>query len=68
VLHRVVSNLLLQTGLVCLQELLDLRHSHFFLVKLSLQVVCFRELVLDIILHLRDLILGLFHFFVDTAF
>jgi hypothetical protein len=66
--HAVVSHLLSQSIFVGLQEGSDGTETHFFFIKLPLQVIGLRELVLHIILHLANFLGGLSHFFVDSTF
>jgi len=66
-LHVVVGDLLGKSILVHLQEFLDGTHSDLFIIELSLQIFSLGELVLHLILHSLDLLLGLLHLLVDST-
>jgi len=67
VLHRVVRNLLAEPISISIQEFLDLAKSYLFLIKLDFEIIGLGELVGHIILHLRNLVLSLLHFLMDSA-
>ena len=65
-LDGVVSHLLGQPIFVDLQEVPDVLQSLLFEVELPLNVISLREFICDVIIHLRDLLLGLLHLLVDS--
>jgi len=67
VFHGVIGHLLLEAGLVLLQEGADGGKTHLLTVKLDLEVVGARELVAHLILHLSDLLRHLLHLLLDSA-
>tara|TARA_B110001450_G_C17433993_1_gene405075 strand:- start:149 stop:409 length:261 start_codon:yes stop_codon:yes gene_type:complete len=62
----VIRHLLGQPIFVGFQERSNVRKSDLFIIELSLQVVSFRELIGNIVVHLRDLVFGLLHFLADS--
>jgi len=67
VLHRVVGHLLLEAGFILLEHRADLSQSDFLTVEIYLEVICARELVGHLILHLHDLLRHLLHFFLNSS-
>jgi hypothetical protein len=66
-LHRVISHLLLQAGLVLREHGSDGRESHLFPVEFDLEVICARKLIRHLVLHLPDLLGNLLHFLLDPS-
>jgi hypothetical protein len=66
-LHRVISHLLLQTGLVLREHGSDGRESNFFPVEFDLEVICAGKLIRHLVLHLTDLLGNLLHFLLDPS-
>jgi len=63
-----IRNLLRQPIFVCLQELFDLAHSQFFIVKLTFQIISSRKFIVDIVLHAYYFVLGLLHLLRNPRF
>ena len=65
-LDGVVSHLLSQPILVDLQKVPDVLQSLLFEVELPLYVISLCKFIGDVVIHLRDLFLGLLHLLVDS--
>ena len=65
-LHTVVSGLLAQLGFILLNKVFNEVKSAFLLLKLSLKIINFAELILHCVFHIVNPFSNCFHFFVNT--